>query len=160
MEEPKITDTELLEYIDGTLSLQRRQYIQQQLGEDRALQARLDTLKEVDSLLSDVTQLSEPSNNFAAGVMNSLDRSSIPIRKSGLILLLVTVVTVLTGAYFMVDIMLNVSGVSQINYVQDIGPYLPDSIDLKTINIALLTILSFLGLMIFDKTVLRPMFKS
>ena len=68
-----ITDKELLEFIDGTLSHADADEVRKAIEIDPEIKNRYDTLVSVDSLLADQIE-SRPSDTFVEGVMSNLNK--------------------------------------------------------------------------------------
>lgn len=68
-----ITDKELLEFIDGTLSHSQTDEIKKAIERDPELKSRYETLVSVDSLLAGQIE-SRPSSTFVENVMSNLDK--------------------------------------------------------------------------------------
>jgi len=157
--ENKISDEQLLDYIDGTLKPEQVQEIEQRIGDDATLKQRLAELKSVDDIISKV-KIQKPSDRFAFNVMQSLDKAPRVIKRGGLFLVIITLLTVLLGSYFIAGGMIDLTAFQDIKYLQQYNQYLPNNIAIKPITNILLFMLTVLSLIILDRTVLKPMFRN
>ncbi len=151
-----ISDEKLLEFIDGNLTSSENQEINRLIKEDQELNSRYSELLEVHQMLKE-KPLMTPSTGFVDGVITSLNYKRSRFRKSGLILFIAALIVVISGSIYIPDLVLNLN-LEPVS-LRDFKVEIPSGIDLKQINIILLSVLSFISLLLFEKTVLKPLFK-
>ncbi|GAA0188238.1 hypothetical protein GCM10009122_45990 [Fulvivirga kasyanovii] len=170
MEKPlKITDELLLDYIDGLLSKEEAARVEKACDQPQVA-FRLEELKKTDQLLLMTATLQTPSKNFSSKVMANLDKPIVKSinysRKNGLIILILALLTVIAGSLYMTESMLTLDmfdtvELPQVGNVMEMPDVqLPDSVNLKIITDGLLFAVLILALLLLDKVVLRPFFKS
>lgn len=151
-----ISDEELLDFIDKALPLSERKTIELRIEKDEAIKKRYHELLEVHMMLSN-KPLHHPSEAFVDRIVHSLDHHKSRFRKSGFVLFLAALSIVLIGAVYLPDLVLNLN-IKPIK-LHDFQVKMPQGVDLKQLNIILLSALSFISLLLFEKTVLKPFFK-
>jgi len=151
-----ISDEKLLEYIDETLVTSESEEIKKLISEDQSLNKRYSELLEMHLMLKEKPLLT-PSESFVEGVIHSLSYRRSRFRKSGLILFIAALTVVIFGSIYIPELVLNfnLEPLSLKNFTVE----MPGGIDLKQLNIILLSALSFISLILFEKTVLKPLFK-
>lgn len=151
-----ISDEKLLEFIDETLVASEREEIRKLINEDQAISKRYSEFLEMHQMLNE-KPLMTPSAGFVDGVIYSLSYKRSRFRKSGLILFILALSVVILGSIYIPDLVLNLDldPLSLRNFKVE----MPGGIDLKQLNIILLSVLSFISLLLFEKTVLKPLFK-
>ncbi|MEP2773950.1 MAG: hypothetical protein ABJH05_17480 [Fulvivirga sp.] len=151
-----ISDEKLLEFIDGTLVASENEEIKNLIKEDQALSKRYSQFLEIHQMLKE-KPLMTPSTGFVDGVIYSLSYKRSRFRKSGLILFIAALSVVILGSIYIPELVLNLNlePLSLKNFKIE----MPGGIDLKQLNIILLSVLSFISLLLFEKTVLKPLFK-
>lgn len=159
MKAKEITDEQLLDYLDGNINQPDRELLTKIIEEHPEVKARLRDLEQVDSILSEMT-VKQTSAQFVTSVMDDLKNKPYSIKKGGFLIVLVAIFTVLLGAYFTVSDMIDLSIIKQEDYYSQLWQYIPNTINLKTLNTVLLGALSLFSLLIFDKTVLKPFFQK
>jgi len=159
MKAKEITDEQLLDYLDGNMKQPERELLTQIIEKHPEVKARLQDLEHVDSMLSEMA-VKKTSAHFVSSVMEDLKNKPYSIKKGGFLIVLVAFFTVLLGAYYTVGDMIDLSIIKQDDYFSQLRQYIPNTINLKTINTVLLGALSLFSLLIFDKTVLKPFFQK
>lgn len=164
-----ITDDLLLDYIDGVLSEKEAQIIKEEIAHNDDVKLRFEHLKQMDSQLQHL-KLSMPSDIFSAQIMMDLTRSIYEInrrsRLNGLIILLIGLITVIVGAIFISQGLSDVSfnqyldTTSAGNLIKLPVKEVSFAFDIGIITQGLLFILVILSLLIIDRIVLKPYFKS
>lgn len=154
-----ITDEKLLDYIDQSLATSEAEQITQLLKSNAELRERWKTLSQVDAIL-EYKSLRKPSSNFSASVMQSIAEVRPGYKKGGIMILIITLITIVAGSVYMVEGMINLEVINQLPDYLNAKNYAPDAVSLKTLNLGLLFLLSILSLLLLDKVVLRPFFKS
>lgn len=164
----KISDEQLLEYIDGTLNAEQNRRIEEAL-QDKTVAARLKELKQIDQLLSSVQQ-EQPRQNFTAYVMANLDKPivtrSVYSKKNGLFLIILALLTVVAGSLYMTESFVNFDISNSLNVDQLNAPFeIPDvevsgAINLKMVTDGLLFSIVILALLLLDRVVLKPFFRN
>lgn len=165
----KITDELLLDYIDGLLNDDEVNEVEKACLEPK-IALRLEELKKADQLMMMTSALEMPSKNFSSKVMANLDKpmiKSVPYsRKNGLIILILALLTVIAGSLYMTESMITLDlfdsvELNQLNHVVEMPSVeLPESFNLKILTDGLLFSVLVLSLLLLDKVVLRPFFRS
>ncbi|MBL6444924.1 hypothetical protein JMN32_01295 [Fulvivirga sp. 29W222] len=165
----EITDELLLDYIDGLLNKDEAADVEKACLQPQ-IASRLEELKKLDQLMLMTNVLETPSKNFNSKVMANLDKpiiKSIPYsRKNGLIILILALLTVITGSLYMtesimaLDIFDSVSLPQISSVIKMPGVELPDSVNLKILTDGLLFTVLVLSLLLLDKVILRPYFRN
>lgn len=160
----KITDEILLDYLDGSLTEEKAEYVKELLDQDNELKSRLMDLKMADQYM--IGNMDSPSMNFTETVWNRISSSGRTSKFSlnGLLIVLAAMITVVLGSYFMtdsiIDLDLNVTVPSTVTeYVKVPQIEMPEGVNLKTVSQVLLYSISLLLLLILDKAILKPYFK-
>ena len=159
MQTQDITDEKLLDYIDKTLTQEEMQQISQLLENNSELAARWKNLSRVNAALEH-KPLRRTSFDFTANVMQSIEEARPGYKKGGIIILIITLLTIVAGSVYMVEGMINLEVINQLPDYLNIKDYAPDAVSLKTLNLGLLFLLSILSLLLLDKVVLRPLLKG
>lgn len=159
MKAQDITDEKLLDYIDKSLSAEETEQVKLLLERNDEIYQRWKELSQVNTLLTHKA-LRRPSVNFTASVMQSIAEARPGYKKGGIMILLVTLITIIGGSVYMVEGMINLEVINQLPDYLNARRYAPDVISLKTLNLGLLFTLSILSLLLLDKVVLRPLLKS
>lgn len=160
-------DDQLLDYLDGKLDGAALQRLKQDLASSSQLQARLDELRAVHTVLSTAT-LQTPSSNFVTKVMKNLHAqpvaSSLSPRNGLLLLAGITVaagmlVALISGGVFdQFNTMMTVNNPAPVQkYFQQSLPSVP--INGKLVIDGIIGINLVLAFLILDRTVLRPFFQ-
>ena len=151
-----INDEQLLDFIDGTLSQSENDEIKNQIKTSNALNKRYTELLEVHQLLAN-KPLRKTSDQFIAHLIHDLDHQRSRFRKSGFILLLAGLSIVIISSIFLTDFVIDLN-IKPLK-LQEIKLNMPEGVDLKQLNMILLSVLSFISLLLFEKTILKPLFK-
>lgn len=159
MKAQDITDEKLLDYIDKSLPQEEADHISRLLENNSDLSARWKKLNQVNAVLKH-QPLRKTSVNFTASVMKSITDVRPGYKKGGIMILIITVLTILTGSIYMVEGMIDLEVINQLPEYLNAKNYAPDAVSLKTLNLGLLFLLSILSLLLLDKVVLRPLFKN
>jgi anti-sigma factor RsiW len=163
---PQHLDDLLLDYLDGRLEERARLSLEEQLKHDPSLSARLQELKQMNTLLHEVS-LEQPSRNFTATVMNRLDQyplsRGLSIRNGLLLLAGITVIMVMA-------LVLVSSGVFDqtttfdLNQVGPVHRYIKQNLPGVSVNgnvlVNVIVILNLaLAFVVLDRAVLKPFFQ-
>ena len=164
----KITDELLLDYIDGSLSAEQAARVKEALN-DPGIAERLRELEQIDQLLH-IQLLETPSKNFTSKVMANLykpiaDRPYYS-RKNGFIVLTLALLTVIAGSLFMTESVVTIDLFNSVDLNQYNAPIempeinMPEAVNLKILTDGLLFTMVILALLLLDRVVLRPFFRS
>ncbi|ELR70325.1 hypothetical protein C900_04010 [Fulvivirga imtechensis AK7] len=164
----KITDELLLDYIDGSLTPEQTAQVNESLN-DPGTAERLKELKQIDQFLS--TQILEtPSRNFTSKVMANLHKPIVDqpyySRRNGFIVLALALLTVIAGSMFMTESVVSIDLFNSIDLTRYNAPIeipqvnMPDTVNLKILTDGLLFTMVILALLLLDRVVLRPFFRS
>ncbi len=166
MENRKITDEELLDFIDNALSEKEKQAIETQLKNNEALKLRYDYLANTEKWVATSIKKS-PSVNFTVGIMDKIATIKNPYRKGDWLIWILALLSIILGSYYISDVTFNIGIALDTSHLPDFKYMnLEDSVsftqkfNLGLFSKVLLYLLLFLSLMLFDKTVLRPYFKN
>lgn len=163
---PQQLDDELLNYLDGALSVTEKEKLDQKLSESPLLQKRLQELKEISTLLSG-TSLEHPPKNFTLRVMEHLDQ--YPVRsgltpRNGILLLLGVLIAIGIGSFLLAAGIFDGTSTVDLNKLVIENQYIKQPLPSISFNGTLImnTIIMLniaLGFLILDRAILRPWFE-
>lgn len=163
-----ITDEQLVEYIDSQLPDQKMELIRKQLEVDAELKERFQRLRAVDSHLRHL-KLENPGHAFTSNVLANLDKSFAPAttplwRRNLFVAIAVVAVCfgtaiILLANYSLTDVI--TTPIPEISVREQ-------TIDLNKVNFinqdiffkGLIYLNGFLGLLLLERAVLRPFFRT
>jgi hypothetical protein len=164
----KITDDQLLNFLDGSSSEAERESIKKLISSNIELKKRMKGLQTVHNFLQKQNKMESPSKNFTEKVMSSLHaRPSFTFLspRNGFLLLIGLVVAsglaimmVTTGAFDQWHAFFNLEQIPvKNNWVR-----LPTSIpvDVKQVVKIFVMINIVIGFILLDRTILRPIFQK
>lgn len=162
----KISEDDLLNYIDGTADNETRARVER-FSSDPDISKRMKELRAIHNFLQNGNTLAQPSKNFTDKVMGKLHEKSAGFSfspRNGLILLAGILVAsglamalLSVGSFDQLHTLLNLQSLP----VKNDFVTLPTSIpfDLKVVMKIFLMINLVLALVLIDRTILRPIFQ-
>ncbi|MGC4022815.1 MAG: hypothetical protein QM734_13140 [Cyclobacteriaceae bacterium] len=168
MDTKNISDEPLLNFLDGTVNDAERKYLIDILSKNPSVKNRLRELESIHHFLQNQKGIESPSKNFTEKVMSGLHTSTsfnFLSPKNGLILLIgLMVASVIAMALLSVGAFDNwhtLIGVNQIPLKTDLLK-MPSSVpfDTKLVVKIFVMLNLILGLILLDRTILRPIFQK
>lgn len=162
---PQQLDDELLNYLDGTLSVLDREMLEQQLSASPALQKRLEELKDITAILAH-SAIEHPSKNFTQRVMHHLDhypaRSGLTPR-NGILLLIGVLIAIGIGSFLLAAGIFDGTSTVDLNKLVIENQYFKQPLPSISVNgkliMNIIIILNIaLGFLILDRAILKPWF--
>ncbi|MBI1767465.1 MAG: hypothetical protein HY015_03625 [Bacteroidetes bacterium] len=167
MEKSKLTDDELLNYLDGMGTEAARKALKESIIKNSVIQKRLKELEAIHFFLQNQKGLEQPSKNFTDKVIQRLHAKpsfTIFSPKNGLILLIGLVV-----ASGLALILLTAGSFDQLHTVFNFNSLpikteaikIPKTIpfDVKTFVKVFVMLNLVIGFILLDRTILRPIFQ-
>jgi len=168
MENINITDDQLLNYLDGTGTEVDRKGLREAINKNPLVQKRLKELEAVHFFLQNQKGLEQPSKNFTDKVMEGLHAKpafTFFSPKNGMILLVGLIVasglamTLLsTGSFDQWHTMFNFNALPLKTDVIKIPTSIPFDVKLFVKVFVMLNLA--IGLVLLDRTILRPIFQK
>jgi hypothetical protein len=164
---PQSVDDMLLNYLDGKLSKEESEKIEQEVGQNLQWKARLEELRLVTSALQE-TRAEVPSKNFTFAVMSKLNTTPVDqglSLRNGIFLLLGVLMAVGIAAFLVAAGMFdNMTGAVDLNEVELSRKYIKTPLpSFEYSGKILVNVIIFLNLglawIILDRVVLRPYFE-
>lgn len=160
-------EEQLLRYLDGELDGPTSQLLEVELQQSELLQARLEELRMVDSVLAQRGRMEAPSKNFTQKVMSGLDSkpvTSILTPRKGLLLFIGSIIA---SGIALALLTAGVFDATTTPLVLD-SPVATDWIKIPTISIpfngkvlvnGILILNLALAFVLLDRTILKPIFQ-
>jgi hypothetical protein len=162
-------NTQLFDYLDGTMSLEERKQFERALSDSSDLQKQVDEQRLWESSLR-ILKLEEPSQAFAQNVMSKIGQSSqgpsLSIRHGIFLLIGVVVVSLIASLLVQAGVFdvtgnlpapTDIGGLS--NYIKQPIPSFSIPINGKIIVNGIILLNMAIGFILLDRAVLRPFFE-
>ncbi|QSE98939.1 anti-sigma factor family protein [Fulvivirga lutea] len=159
-------DDLLWSYLDNSLSSKEKKELETKLSENKALSLRLEEFKSLTNFTKK-NILATPSERFTQIVMSKIDDLGFQPKKSHWLLVITVIMTVIGCSFYIsqydTTMQLNLPSYELPlleSYLPSEGLNFTKNINLDIVSKVLLYSVTFLGLLLFDRAILKPYFKS